>query len=254
MAKDNIYLGVDIGGTGMKCALIDVKTGKMISERFRIPTPQPATPEAMAGVFAQLTKHFKWKGKVVGAGFPSVVKNGVVNTASNIDKSWIGVKAEKLFSKASGCTVKMMNDADAAGVAEMKFGLGKDAKGVTILVTIGTGIGSALFIDGRLVPNTELGHLHLHGWIAERYASGTVRKRENLDWVTWGKRFNEYLQMLERLFTPDMILLSGGVSKRFDEFSPVLNINAKLMPGQLLNNSGIIGAATYAASFDKKKK
>ncbi len=238
-------LGVDIGGTGMKAAIVDTKTGELKSGRRRIPTPQPADMENMAGVMRQLVDHFEWKGKV-GCGFPAAMRRGVALTASNIDRNWIGQNVEDLFKSATGLKFKVVNDADAAGLAEVKFGAGKGRKGLSLLLTIGTGIGSALIVDGKLIPNTELGHLLLHGDIAERYASNAARKNEELGWVRWGGRLNEYLRHVEKLFYPDLIILGGGISKRFDDFQHLLHTETKVVPAKLKNHAGIIGAALSA--------
>ena len=244
--KNNIILGVDIGGSGMKAAPVNIKSGEMLSERHRIPTPQPATPEAMAEVLKQLVAHFEWKGKV-GCGFPAVVQHGVVHTATNIDKSWIETPIVDLFSKATGLTVSVINDADAAGIAELKFGAGKDRKGVVLMLTIGTGIGSALFADGQLVPNTEFGLLLFKGDIAERYASSAVRKRLKLSYDEWGKRLSEYLTYVDILTNPDLIILGGGISRKHDRFFRYFTLTKEVVPASMRNNAGIIGAAMGAA-------
>jgi len=243
----NKILGVDVGGSGIKGAIVDLTTGKLLSERHRIPTPQPATPAAMADVFTELIKHFDWKG-AIGCGFPSVVKSGICCTASNIDKSWIGTNIAETFSKASGCEVYVANDADVAGLAEIAHGVGKGADGTVILITIGTGLGSAFFYDGILIPNTELGHLEMEGDLAERYASGATRKRENLSNEEWGFRLNKYLKEVEKLFSPNMIILGGGGSKKFEEMEDMFDVEADVLPAQLRNHAGIIGAAMYAAT------
>jgi polyphosphate glucokinase len=243
--KTQHILGVDIGGSGIKGSLVDVTTGKLIGDRIRLDTPEGATPQGVATTFAKLVKKLKYKGPV-GCGFPAIVKYGEARSASNIDKSWIGHNIEQELSEASGCTVKVLNDADAAGIGEIKFGGGDNAKGVVILITIGTGLGSALFIDGKLVPNTEFGHFIMHGRIAERYASSKVKDDEKLSWKEWAERFSEYLQHLERLFTPDLFILGGGASKDFKEFGHFLKVNTPVTPAKLLNNAGIVGAALYA--------
>lgn len=239
-------LGIDIGGSAIKGAIVNTATGKIIAERFRIETSQPASVKETVAIVKQVVNHFHWKGKI-GFGFPAVVQNGVVNTASNIDKEFIGVNANKLFKKATGCKVNVLNDADVAGYAELCFGKVKGFKGVAIFLTIGTGIGSALFNKGKLIPNTELGHIFMkHGLTAEKFASDAVRKNEELDWDKWGMRFNDYLLYLEKLFYPDMFILGGGASKRFDNFSKQLTINTPVSPAKLLNDAGIIGAALLA--------
>jgi len=244
-------LGVDIGGSGIKGAPIDLKTGKLKTERRRIETPQPATPKAVSKTLAKLVEHFEWTDSI-GCGFPAVIQNGVVTTASNIDEKWIGTNAEKLFSKTSGCTVNVVNDADAAGLAEVKFGAGKDNNGVVLLITIGTGLGSALFNNGELVPNTEFGHVLIHDKLAEDYAADSVRKAEDLSWKKWGKRFNKYLQHMEHLLSPNLIILGGGASKKMDRFGKYLHTRANVVPAKLLNEAGAIGAALYAYQQNAK--
>lgn len=252
--QNSTMLGIDIGGTGMKGAIIDMNTGQLLTERTRIPTPQPATPSAMAATFQKLIGEIGWTEGLIGAGFPAIVKNGVAHSASNIHKDWLGTDIEKTLSDACGQTVKVTNDADAAGVAEMKFGTGKGKDGVVMLVTLGTGIGSALFINGALVPNTELGHIYLKGQstIAEKYGSNKVRKDNELSWDEWGARLNQYLKHIERIFSPNLIILGGGVSKKFVKYADFLNIETTVTPAEYLNNSGIIGAAAYAHQFQSE--
>ncbi|MEM6723674.1 MAG: ROK family protein [Bacteroidota bacterium] len=243
----SLALGVDVGATGMKANLVDCRNGMLMGERFRIPTPDPATPKAMASVFKKLVKNFNWKGPV-GVGFPAIMNNGVAESASNIDKSWIGTNVEKLFAEQCEGPVKVINDADAAGVAEMAFGQGMEEPDVVLLLTIGTGIGSALFIDGKLVPNTELGHLIYKGASYEKYVANSVRKELDLTWEQWGKRFNEYLQHIEFLFSPQLIILGGGSSKasRFNQYRNLLKTKARIVPARYENNAGIIGSAMAA--------
>lgn len=236
-------LGVDIGGSGIKGTIVDIETGKFVAERHRIVTPQPATPVAIAKTLHKIVKHFDWKGKV-GCGFPAVIQKGKVKTAANIDKSCINVNANKLFSKVTGCKVKVFNDADAAGFAELKFGKVKDFKGVALFLTIGTGIGSALFNKGKLIPNTEFGHVFMNNMlIAEKYTSDAIRKKEDLSWEEWGARFNEYLEYIEKFLNPELIIIGGGTSKKFDKFSDQIKIKTPVEPARLLNQAGIIGAA-----------
>ncbi|BBL60708.1 polyphosphate--glucose phosphotransferase [Methylomonas koyamae] len=243
-----LVLGVDIGGSGIKGAIVNTETGELVSERHRIDTPQPATPEAVAAVLAQLVVHFHWNGPV-GCGFPAAVQHGVALTASNISKEFIQTDIDKLFSEATTCACFNVNDADAAGLAEMHFGHGVGQSGVVLLVTVGTGLGTALFTDGNLLPNTELGHIFLENGIkAERYASDAARKIEDLGWKTWGKRFNTYLTAMERLFWPDLIILGGGASKKFDKFQDQLALNTPVKPAVFLNQAGIVGAALFAKS------
>jgi len=245
--KDNIVLGVDIGGTGIKGALVDIKKGEMVTERFRLETPQPSTPENVAKTYKEIIKHFKWKGKV-GVGFPAVIKNGISSTASNIHKDWIDTNVEKLLEKASGNKVVVLNDADAAGLAEMSFGEGKGVNGTVILITIGTGLGSAIFLDGNLLTNTEFGHIYLkgHSKVAEKYASNTARKSEELGWSDWGNRMEDYLGHLQFIFNPDLFILGGGASKKFEKFKDSIQIKTPVKTAKLLNEAGIIGAAVRA--------
>jgi polyphosphate glucokinase len=235
-------LGIDIGGTGIKGAPVDTRTGALLADRHRILTPQPATPDAVTEVVAELAKFFEWTG-AAGATFPAVMKDGVAHSAANVDKSWIGTDAAKLFADAIGSAVTVINDADAAGLAEVSFGAGKGSKGVVIMVTLGTGIGSAVFYEGVLVPNTELGHMKIGKHDAEDLAAESVRESEDLSWKDWAKRLNEYFAMLERLFSPDLFIVGGGVSKKADKFLPHLETTAEVVPAQLLNEAGIVGAA-----------
>ncbi|MFG0872832.1 polyphosphate--glucose phosphotransferase [Aeromonas media] len=240
-------LGVDIGGSGIKGCLVDTETGELIGERHRIATPQPATPAAVAHTLKALVEHFQWKGPV-GCGFPATIHNGIAKNASNIDKSWIETDAAHLFADVTGLPCHVLNDADAAGLAEMRFGTGRDRKGVIILITVGTGIGTAVFVNGQLLPNTELGHLILEGMVAEHYCSDAVRKREDLSWNRWGKRFNKYLARLEFLFSPDLFILGGGSAAKLDKFIDRIETRAPLVAAANLNQAGIIGAALYGAA------
>ena len=243
-------LGIDIGGSGVKGAIVNTKKGELITDRYRIPTPQPSTPEAVAEVIKKITKHFKWDGPI-GVGFPGVIQQGIARTAANVDKSWIEKDLNKLFSEATGCKVHVLNDADAAGMAEVKFGAGKGFKGTLMLITVGTGFGTVIFTNGHLVPNMEMGHIILHGADAELYATDAARKRHNLDWDTWAGRFNEYLMRIEELLWPDMIIIGGGASKKGDKFVPHLTTKAKIVPAQLMNEAGIVGAAMASKYYNK---
>lgn len=243
--KHKAVLGIDIGGSGIKGAPVNIKNGKLLDERHRIPTPDPSTPENVAKTIKEIVKHFRWKG-AIGCGFPAVVQNGVIKTAANIDKSWIDTDAASLFSKTTKLPVYVLNDADAAGLAEVKLGAGKGFKGAIVVMTIGTGIGSSLFIRGKLYPNTEIGHLEFKGQDAELYASDATRKAEKLDWTGWGKRLNDYLKYIEFLFWPEMIILGGGASKKLDRYGDQLDLKAKVVPAHFLNEAGIIGAAMAA--------
>lgn len=243
-----LILGVDIGGSGIKGAIVDTVTGELVTERYRIDTPQPATPEAITAILAQLVIHFNWSG-LVGCGFPAAIQKGVVRSAANISAAFIGTPIDKLFSEATKCSCYCLNDADAAGLAEMHFGEGAGQSGVVLLITIGTGLGTVFFSDGKLLPNTELGHLYLkNGEKAEHYASDAVRKTEGLGWKSWGNRFNTYLTLMENLFWPDLIILGGGASKKFDKFKKQIKVEAQVMPAAFLNQAGIVGAALYAQS------
>jgi polyphosphate glucokinase len=244
MAK-NTVLGVDIGGSGIKGALVDIDSGNLLTERFRIETPQPSNPKNVTETFKKIVEHFDYKGPI-GCGFPAVMKNGVAYTASNIHNEWIGTDASKIFSEAVDCPVKVLNDADVAGLAEVTFGIGKGQTGTIIMITIGTGLGSAIFLEGKLLPNTEFGHVYLkgHNRIAERYASNAARKRDNLKYDEWAVRFKEYLEHLQFLFTPDLFILGGGASKKFNKYDEVLkDIRTPIKTANLLNEAGIIGAA-----------
>lgn len=242
-------LGIDIGGSGIKGAPVNLLKGTLSTERVRIETPDPATPYEVAQAVKKLAQQFEWNGPI-GCGFPAIVRRGVALSAANIDQSFINYDVANLLHEATGCPVTVINDADAAGIAEMGLGAAKGKQGVVLVLTIGTGIGSALFIDGRLVPNTELGHLQFKGASAERYCSNLTRKREDLSWREWGGRFNEYLLHLQRLFSPDTIILGGGQSKKYDKFQEFLTVEAEILPAQMLNDAGIIGAAIAARELN----
>ena len=237
-------LGIDIGGSGIKAAPVDTATGQFMAERQKLLTPQPATPEALAKVVVQLVRSFNWTG-LVGITFPGVVVDGVVRTAANVDSSWIGVDAVKLFGSETNVTVTVLNDADAAGVAEIHFGAGKDVHGTVLLLTLGTGIGSALFTDGVLVPNTEFGHIEIRGKDAEKRASDHAREEHQLSWEDWAGRVDEYLEHMEALLSPGLIIIGGGVSRKSSKFLPLLTarVRANVVPAALQNEAGIVGAA-----------
>lgn len=247
VASGTHAFGVDIGGTGIKGAVVDTATGQLLTERTRILTPQPATPDAVAKVVADLVAASKWEG-VIGATFPAVIKHGVALSAANVDPSWVGTDADKVFSEAVGehSDVVVLNDADAAGIAEQRFGAAKGVDGVVMLLTFGTGIGSALLMNGVLVPNTELGHLELDGHDAETRAAASVRDEHGMSYRKWAKRVNAYMQHVERLFTPDLFVVGGGVSKNADKWVPLLELRTPVVPAQLLNDAGIVGAAIAA--------
>ena len=236
-------IGVDIGGTGIKGAPVDIETGKLCEERVRILTPQPATPEAVADVTAEVVAAFPDVGGAVGCTFPAVVKRGITLSAANVDPSWIGLDADALFTERLGREVHMVNDADAAGLAEVQLGVARDRAGVVLLVTLGTGIGTALFIDGVLVPNTELGHIELRGMDAEDYASEKARIDADISWKKYAARLDEFLAAMEALVNPDLIVLGGGGSKKSDKFLPLLQRSCEVVPAQMGNDAGIVGAA-----------
>lgn len=246
-------LGIDIGGTGIKGAIVDTDKGILLSDRIKYPTPKNATPINVINIAMKIVKDLEWEGKPIGAGCPAVVREGVTKSATNIDKSWIGFPVEKTFAEIAGADVSLLNDADAAGLAELSFGEAKGVPGVCILITLGTGIGSATFIDGVLVPNTELGMLKMRDGIAEDYATNRVREELDLSWKVWGGNLNDYLQHLEVLFSPNKIIISGGVCKKFDKYEQFLNTETEVIPAKLLNNAGIIGAAMgMQRRLDKK--
>ncbi|MFD8143286.1 polyphosphate--glucose phosphotransferase [Streptomyces sp. NPDC059708] len=239
--------GVDIGGTGIKGAPVDLDRGEPAQERHKVLTPHPATPEGVAGGVEEVVRHFSWDGPV-GVTFPGVVTHGVTRSAANVDKAWIGLDAAALLTeRLGGRQVTVLNDADAAGIAEMTYGAGREVPGTVILLTLGTGIGSALFRDGRLVPNTELGHLELKGHDAETRASVKAKEDGDLSWERWARRLDKYLAHVEMLFSPDLFILGGGVSRKPEKFVPLLkNIRAQIVPAKLQNNAGIVGAAMAA--------
>ncbi|MFI1098946.1 polyphosphate--glucose phosphotransferase [Streptomyces melanogenes] len=242
----NVF-GVDIGGSGIKGAPVDLERGDLTHERYKVLTPHPATPEAVADGVAEVVGQFGWSGPV-GITFPGVVTGNTIRTAANVDDAWIGVDGARLLAdRLGGLPVTVMNDADAAGVAEMSFGAGRGRKGTVILLTFGTGIGSALFLDGRLVPNTELGHLELHGHDAEKRASTKAKEDEDLTWSHWARRVQKYLAHVEMLFSPELFIIGGGVSRKADKFLPLIEgIRAEMVPAELQNNAGIVGAAMTA--------
>ncbi len=235
-------LGIDIGGSGIKGAPVDVSTGELLTDRFRIDTPSSAKPEPVAMCVKEIAEKFNWRGPI-GVGFPAALQDGVALTASNIHKNWVGTDVAGLFKEATHCPVKVINDADAAGVAEMAFGAGKDHHGVVLVVTVGTGLGTSIFTNRTMLPNTELGHIEINGKEAETWASDAVRKDDDLSWKKWGKRLDEYLTTLEQLLWPDLIIIGGGVSKKFHKYSKYLSQECEVVPAELKNEAGIIGAA-----------
>lgn len=234
--------GLDIGGSGIKGAPVDLETGELTAERVRIKTPQPATPEAIVETAVEVVSRSGWDGPV-GCGFPAVIKDGVAQTAANIEKEAIGFDFQRRLEKRLGEPVRMINDADAAGLAEMRWGAGREAEGVVLMLTLGTGIGTSLFIKGQLVPNTELGHIELHGGDAEVYAADAARKREDLSWKEYTGRLDEYIKAIENLLWPDLIVVGGGISKKSEKFIPHLTARTKVVPAEMLNEAGIAGAA-----------
>ncbi len=242
-------LGVDIGGSGIKGALVDTDKGEMVTDRLRIPTPRPATPKAVIATINKIVDHFDYQGPL-GVGFPGIVIDGVLLSAVNIHPDWEGFKGQKEIAKATGCRVVLGNDADLAGYAEMLYGAGKEARGETMLFTLGTGIGSTMFVKGQCVPNLELGHLYLpnHKEDAEKYTSDRARKDQDLSWKEWGRRLNEYFHHIEFLFSPQRVIIGGGVSKKHKKFLKYIDIRAEVVPAELLNEAGIIGAAAAAVS------
>jgi polyphosphate glucokinase len=241
--------GIDIGGSGIKGAPVDVATGKMLADRNKILTPRPSTPEAVAHVVREVARSFGWKG-LTGITFPGVVTGGTIRTAANVDKSWIGTDAARLFSKAVGGDVAVLNDADAAGIAEMMFGAGKGERGTVLMLTFGTGIGSALFTSGLLVPNTEFGHLEIRGKDAESRASERGKTEHGWGWKDWAQRVDEYLQRVEALVSPDLIIVGGGISKESEKWVPLLTgVRARIVPATLQNDAGIVGAAMAATGM-----
>lgn len=239
-------LGVDVGGTGIKGALVDLDKGVLHTKRRRIETPHPATPAAVAATVAIVAQKAGWTEGCFGCALPAVVTGGLVRTAANIDPSWIGADGEHIISEAVGDKAVLLNDADAAGLAEMRFGAGRDAPGVVLLLTFGTGIGSAVFCDGSLLPNSELGHIELDGVEAEAIASAKVQEDEHLTYPEWTRRVNEYLAAVEAMLWPDLVIIGGGISKEFDEYRELLVSRSRIVPALLRNNAGIIGAALAA--------
>ena len=240
-------LGVDIGGSGIKAAPVDVTAGALARERIKVPTPQPSKPQVVAEAVRGLVGQFGWSGRA-GITFPGVVTDGVIRTAANLDPAWIGVNARDLFGSATGLDVRVLNDADAAGLAEMRFGAGAGQRGTVVMLTFGTGIGSALFHDGVLVPNTEFGHIEIRGKDAEKRASERARELHDLDWAQWAGRVDEYMTHLEALLWPELFIVGGGVSRKSDKFLPLLGgLHARVVPAKMLNDAGIVGAALTAA-------
>ena len=236
-------LGIDVGGSGMKAALVNTETGKMLTKRHRIPTPKSRTPEAMAKVIAELVKHFKYSGPV-GCGFPTVIKKGICKSVGNLDTSWLGKDVDKLFEDATGQPFSVINDADAAGYAVMKHGIGKGLDGFALIITIGTGLGSGAFFNGELLPNFELGQIPYKKYKKiETWAAGSAMDREGISYQKWAKRFNRFLNIVDLIIAPDYIILGGGASKDWEQYKDCINVDTPVIPARLKNNAGIIGAA-----------
>ena len=235
-------LGIDIGGSAFKGAPVDTKTGRLLAERHRVEVTSPCSLKDGIAAAREIARHFKWKGPI-GIGFPGIIQDGRIGAVGNLGKVWEGQNGHVLFRRATGSTVKLINDADAAGLAEMKFGAGRGKKNTVLLLTFGTGIGSALFYNGVLFPNAELGHVPWRGKAFERYAAASVRKRAHLDWPHWAKRVNVYLAVMDRLFAPSLIIIGGGVSKKANKFMPYIRAQARVVPARLHNDAGIVGAA-----------
>jgi polyphosphate glucokinase len=242
--------GVDIGGSGIKGCMVDLEKGELIGERIRIETPQPSTPAAVYGVVADIVNQFGWTGRT-GVTFPGVMRRGIAYTAANVDKSWIGTDVDAGLERLIPGTVETLNDADAAGLAEMRYGAGRDQDGVVLLLTFGTGIGSALFVDGHLVPNTEFGHIQVDGQDGEKAASAAARDREDLSYPKWAERVDRYLDVLEAGLWLDLIIVGGGVSKKADKWVPLLSTRTPVVAAQLLNDAGMVGAALAAHERDQ---
>ena len=238
-------LGIDVGGSGIKGAPVDTETGQLLAERIRIKTPKNGEPEPIAEVVNQIAQSFNWKAPI-GIGFPAPIKGGVAMMAANVSEKWVGTNADALFTKITGCDCTMINDADAAGVAEMSFGAGRGNHRTVIMITLGTGIGTAIFHRGQLLPNTEFGHLEIDGEDAEFRASDAARQRDDLSWKKYAKRLNKFLGTMERLFWPNLFIIGGGISKESEKFLPLLTIDTHIVPAQLLNEAGIVGAALGA--------
>lgn len=257
--KPQHLIGIDIGGTGIKGGIVNLKKGELVGERFRIDTPQPSTPAAVAAVVKQIVAELMSRDTApaedspVGVDFPAIIAHGVARSAANVDKSWIGTDVDELLSKELDCPVHVMNDADAAGVAEVAYGVGQGQEGTVLVITLGTGIGSAFIFNGKLVPNAELGHLELDGYDAESRASASAREREDLDWDAYSERLQRYFSHLEFLFSPELFIVGGGISKRSNDFLPKLKLRTKIVTAELKNNAGIVGAALQASRHFKKK-
>lgn len=253
-----IAIGIDVGGSGIKGAAVDVATGALAGTRFRVPTPQPSTPQACIAVIARMVRRIVKElpaaaDAPVGVGVPSVVLDGVTKSAANVDPGWLDFDADRAMERSLKRDVWMVNDADAAGAAEMRFGVGVGRKGTVIVLTLGTGVGSAIYVDGRLVPNTELGHMEIRGRDAERRSSAAARTRRGLSWKAWAEDLDEHLIAINKLFSPNLIILGGGVSKRFDQYAPRLTVPVEIVPAAMRNEAGIVGAALVAADREAQR-
>jgi polyphosphate glucokinase len=252
MASSRIAIGVDVGGSGIKAAVVDVEAGRFRSDRLRVPTPNPSTPEACVASIVRLVKRLaKTSGlgeaTPVGIGLPGVTIDGVLKSAANIDKTWVDFPVVEQLGRSLGRPVSIINDADAAGIAEMRFGVGRDKPGVVIFLTLGTGVGSGVFVDGKLVPNTEFGQMEIRGRAAERRSAAAARVRRGLSWKAWSFDLDEHLDRIHQLMWPNLMIIGGGVSKNSDKFIPRLTVRCLVVPAQLRNDAGIIGAAIVAS-------
>ncbi|SRR5690606_18947537 len=256
MSKAEGILGIDIGGTGIKLGITDVKTGKLLTERYKYLTPKPGTTKAVSKVIkSALKEQFPDYEGIIGVGFPAIIKQGVAWSATNVDDCWYNLDIAKYFKKEFKKDFYVANDADVAGFAELTFGTGDyDRNGLIIFLTVGTGIGSTIFYEGQMIPNTEMGHLLYKDDIYERYVSNAARKKDDLSWSEWGKRFNDYLKHLDRLFSPDTVIIGGGISKKFSNFEEELNVDFQVIPASLKNEAGVVGASVYAYAQSNKKK
>lgn len=242
-----ITLGIDVGGSGIKGALVDCSSGDLFSEKMRFRTPHKALPDDVVEIIQKMVFLQKWSGKI-GIGFPAVIKQGIVLNAANISNQWIGQNVVDLITQKIACPTTVINDADAAGLAEMTFGVGQGYKSeIVLMLTIGTGIGTSIFVRGNLLPNTEFGHLQIRGKDAEKRSSDFIRRSKNLSWKKWTRKFQEFLREMEKLINPDVIIIGGGISKYHQEFFQLLNVKAHLLPAKYLNNAGIVGAALFAS-------
>ncbi len=239
-------LGIDIGGSGIKGAIVDLQTGELTEPRFRIPTPESREPEEMAQVVKSIVEHFDYQG-IVGCGFPTIIKKGICKDEGNLSKKWVGVNVEELFEKTTGFDFTVINDADAAGLAEVNYGAGQDEDGFTLMITVGTGLGSGAYFDGQLIPNFELGQLSLNDYEkVEDWAASSIKKKEDLSFKEWASRFNIFLNHIFKVLNPDLILVGGGISKHWKKYEDHLEVNTKLAPAKLRNTAGILGAAIAA--------